>query len=45
MKNDNYIIPSLVGQQGSEAESLFINFKLGEKDLSSNTTLKSDINN
>jgi len=45
MKNDNYIIPSLVGQKGSEAESLFINFKLGEKDLSSNTTLKSDINN
>ena len=41
---DNLIIPFLI-QKESDTESLFINFKLGEKDSYSESTLKSDLEN
>ena len=41
---DNLIIPFLI-QKESDTESLFINFKLGEKDSCSESTLKSDLEN
>ena len=43
-KKDNCIIPLLIKKE-SETESLFINFKLGEKDSYTESTLRSDLNN
>ena len=42
-KKCNFIIPLLMPRE-SETESLFINFKLGEKDSYTESTLRSDIN-
>lgn len=42
-KKDNFIIPLLIPRE-SDTESLFINFKLGEKDSYTESTLRSNVN-
>ena len=41
-KKDTFIIPLLIPRE-SDTESLFINFKLGEKDSNAESTLRSDL--
>lgn len=43
-KKDDFVIPLLIARD-SDTESLFINFKLGEKDSYTESTLRSDIKN